>query len=128
MQNSSSLFWLYFGHHLDQLISSTIPNCSKNVTILAINLLENRKSDCTRSQTCLKTRYTLDFTIQKLYGTLNDTRIYVAFENPEVEYRNTYISYDLFSLIAEVGGTLGLTLGTSILTLLDTVLKRLPYY
>ena len=37
--------------------------------------------------------------------------MFVTFDNPEVEYHNTYISYDLLSLIGEVGGILGLTLG-----------------
>ena len=58
----------------------------------------------------------------------NKTELYVTFENPEVEYRNTYVSYDLLSLIAEVGGTLGLTLGASIITFLETIFQCLPYY
>ena len=56
------------------------------------------------------------------------SRVFVAFENPEVEYHNTYISYGLLSLIGEVGGTLGLTLGASIMTLFDSIFQRLPYY
>ena len=53
--------------------------------------------------------------------------LFVAYENPEVEYHNTYISYDLLSLIGEVGGILGLTLGASALTLLESLIQRIPF-
>ena len=54
--------------------------------------------------------------------------VYAAFENPEVEYLNTYISYGLLSLIGEIGETLGLRIGESIMKLLDIILGLLPYY
>ena len=49
--------------------------------------------------------------------------VYVAFENPEVEYRRSYISYDFVSMVGEIGGLLGLTIGASILTLFESLLK-----
>ena len=58
----------------------------------------------------------------------NKSSLFVAFENPEVEYHNTYISYDLLSFIGEVGGILGLTLGASAMTLFDSMFQRIPYY
>ena len=117
---------LNFGQHLDNLIPNKMPNCSKNVTKTAINLLMNQKSECTKSQTCENKRYALTHKWEK--GETNKTRLLLSFENPEVEYLNTYISYDMLSLIAEVGGTLGLTLGASIITLLETIFQRIPYY
>ena len=54
--------------------------------------------------------------------------IWLAFENPEVEHQNTYVNYDLLSLLAEIGGILGLTLGASTLTLLELFFQRLRYY
>ena len=119
---------LYFGHHLDQLIPSKTPNCSRNVTEKAINLLKSIKSECTRSQTCENTRYTTEFKIEKFYEELNHTKVFVAFESPQVEYHKTYISYGLLSLIGEIGGTLGLTIGASIMTLLDSIFHHFPYY
>ena len=62
------------------------------------------------------------------YYKRNETTVFVTFENPEVELHNTYISYGLLSLIGEVGGTLGLTIGASIMTLIDTIFQRIPYY
>ena len=58
----------------------------------------------------------------------NETLVYVSFENTQVEFHNTYISYVLLSLIGEVGGILGLTLGASVMTSLDFILQKLPYY
>ena len=45
------------------------------------------------------------------------------FDNPEVVYYNTYISYDFLNLIGEVGGLLGLTMGVSILSLIKSLLS-----
>ena len=54
--------------------------------------------------------------------------IYVTFENPEVEYHQSYISYDFISLVGEIGGILGITLGASVLTLFESVFVRFNYY
>ena len=54
--------------------------------------------------------------------------VWIAFENPEVISYNSYISYDLFNLISEIGGTLGLTLGASALTLMESLFQKVPYY
>ncbi len=47
--------------------------------------------------------------------------IYVCYQNPVVEYRISYVNYDLQSWISEIGGTIGLTLGISGLSLVDVV-------
>ena len=41
------------------------------------------------------------------------SELYVRYGDPIVEYNTDAISYDLQSLIGEVGGTLGLTIGLS---------------
>ena len=50
-----------------------------------------------------------------------NSAISVAFINPEVEYHHTYVSYDLISLVGEVGGIIGITLGASALTLFESL-------
>ena len=47
--------------------------------------------------------------------------IYVRYQNPVVEYRISYVNYDLQSWISEIGGTIGLTLGISGLSLVEVV-------
>ena len=54
--------------------------------------------------------------------------VVVAYSNPEVLTYNTYISYDLLSFIGEVGGILGLTLGVSALTFLESILHRFSLF
>ena len=85
------------------------------------------KSECSRLQTCENKRYTMTYRTEK-YDKRNKTTVFVTFENPEVELHHTYISYGLLSLIGEVGGTLGLTIGASVMTLIDTIFQRIPYY
>ena len=58
----------------------------------------------------------------------NRSVVWIAFTNPEVIYYNSYISYDGFNLIGEVGGTLGLTLGASAMTLFELLFQKVPYY
>ena len=54
--------------------------------------------------------------------------VWITFSNPEVANYHTYISYDLTSLIGEVGGILGLTLGVSALTFFELLLNCIRYY
>ncbi len=49
--------------------------------------------------------------------------VWIGFSNPEVGNYKTYISYDLTSLIGEVGGILGLTLGVSAFTFVESILN-----
>ena len=58
----------------------------------------------------------------------NQSVIYVRYQNPVVEYRISYVNYDLQSWISEIGGTIGLTLGISGLSLVEVIsdaIKRL---
>ena len=58
----------------------------------------------------------------------NKSLVYVVLENPEVEYHNSYISYDLQTFIGEIGGILGITLGASALTLFEFLFRLFPYH
>ena len=50
--------------------------------------------------------------------------LYFAYKYPEVVHHNTYISYDLLTLIGEVGGLLGLTLGASGLSIIKSLIGK----
>ena len=118
---------LYGGQHLDYFIHKEISNCSNNVTLEALERILNNKGNCTLMQTCKNTRFTAKHETQDSWIE-NKTVVWIVFENPEVEYHNTYISYGLISLIGEVGGILGLTLGASASTLLESIMQRIPHY
>ena len=118
---------LYSGQHLDDVIPKDASNCSSKVMLEAIDFISKKESKCVLSQTCESTRFTSNHKVKDTWSP-NKTLVYVTFENPEVEYQHSYISYDLISLIGEVGGILGLTLGASLLTLFESLFKRIPYY
>ena len=124
---------LYGGQHLDDFIHKEISNCSNKITLQALEWIThkkvnlNNKGNCTLMQTCENTRFTSKHETQETYVE-NKTVVWIAFENPEVEYHNTYVSYGLISLIGEVGGILGLTLGASASTMLESLLQRIPHY
>ena len=54
----------------------------------------------------------------------NKTVLFFAYKYPEIVHHNTYISYDLLTLIGEVGGLLGLTLGASGLSIIMALLEK----
>jgi len=80
------------------------------------------------SPTCENVRFTTKYKVEDSSWVKNASLIFVSLENPEVEFHNTYISYDLQSLIGEIGGILGITLGASALTLFEFLLQHFPCY
>ena len=118
---------LYSGPHLDGLIPKDAINCSYDVTLEALDFLSSKEINCTMSQTCDNVRFTSKHKTEETWIE-NKTLVYIRFENPEVEYHISYISYDLISLIGEVGGILGITLGASVLTLFEFLFERFSFY
>ena len=71
------------------------------------------------------TRFTSTYTVRE---DPKEMEIMIAFGNPEVLYHHTYISYDLISLVGEIGGIIGITLGASTLSFFDSLFQHLHYY
>ena len=113
---------LYSGPHLDDLTPKEATYCSYNVTLKALDFILRKKTSCFRSQTCDNVRFALKHKLLETWQE-NKSMVYIVFENPEVEYHHSYISYDLLSLIGEIGGILGITLGASALTLFEFLYK-----
>ena len=118
---------LYSGQHLDDFVSKDVLNCSHDVTVEALESIMKTESKCKQTITCEMTRFTSTYTVEESWKD-NKTVIWVGFVNPEVEHHNTYVSYDLVSLVGEIGGILGLTLGASTLTLLELLFQHLRFY
>ena len=118
---------LYTGQHLHDVIPKDASYCNYEVALEALDFTSEKESNCSMAQTCENVRFTSNHKAVETWLE-NRTLVYVVFENPEVEYQHSYISYDLISLIGEVGGILGLTLGASVLTLFESLFKHIPYY
>lgn len=114
---------LYHGRHLDNIIPPDLFNCSEEVTKEAFDLILRKQSKCTRSQACETTRFALSYLTEKTWLE-NKTVAYFQYKYPEVIHSNTYVSYGIISLIGEVGGFVGLTLGASILSLFESSMLR----
>ena len=81
-----------------------------------------------RSQACETKRFASVYNTGKTWFE-NKTIAYFQYKYPEVIHSHTYISYDLISLIGELGGILGLTLGASILSLFEaSMLKCISFF
>ena len=114
---------LYSGPHLDNFTPKEAINCSHDVTLEALDFISSKESHCSMSQTCENVRFTTKYKVEDTSWVKNRSLISTALENPEVEFHNTYVSYDLQSLIGEIGGILGITLGASALTLFEFLLN-----
>ena len=118
---------LYSGKHLDNLISNATPNCGESIIEKALDLIMNKESKCIRTRTCEKTRFKSTNKVHNSWRE-NKTLVYLTFENPEVIFYHTYINYDLLNLMGEIGGTLGLTLGASAMTLFESFFQHISFY
>ena len=58
---------------------------------------------------------------------LMNSRLHVNLSDPIVEYNIDAISYDLQSLVGEIGGTLGLTIGLSFLSFSEYLIQFMKY-
>ena len=117
---------LYSGPHLENSPKEAA-NCNHNVTLEALDFISRKESNCSNSQTCDNVKFTTKLKVQETWVE-NEDLIYVVLENPEVSYHHSYVSYDLNSLIGEVGGILGITLGASALTLFEFLFKCFKRY
>ena len=116
---------IYYGQHLDDFIPKDTTICSNAVTKSAIDMIKKKTSNCSRTLTCKMTRFTYIFKELKESYEKNENVVWMLFSNPEVINYHTYISYDILSLVGEVGGILGLTLGVSALTFFGNSSHRL---
>jgi hypothetical protein len=126
---------LYSGHHLENIkdIPKDISNCSYDVTPEVLQFYVNQSldlnkgSNCSMAQTCKNVRFISNYKVDETWIE-NKTLVFVVFESPEVEYYNSYVSYNWMSLLADIGGMLGLTLGASVFTSFEFLFHQIPYY
>ena len=99
---------------------SNLTQCPKLVTLEILKeMLQSQEnvSDCQIRQACHQTKYTINVEKNKS----NTTFLGILYEDPVVEHHNAYRSYDGQSLLGEIGGTLGLTLGLSLSSINDYI-------
>ena len=102
---------MHTGKHLKSIFDRKLPVCSEGNILRALQIRQNY-SNANFWQTCIKTKFAE--MLQK-FAPVNagSTTITISFQDPEVEFYGTYVNYDLQSLVGEIGGVLGLTLGAS---------------
>ena len=105
---------------MDKYMKNDYSECSNEVTKEIVSNVRQTKI-CSVGQACNTTKFM--FTLQEYHGLVdtNLTRIRVAYLDPEVEFHQTYINYNFQSLISEIGGVLGLTLGASVMSLVQSI-------
>ena len=72
---------------------------------------------CSAESACKTTKYLAS--LQEFDTDRNVSAVLIAYENQEVEHYTTFINYSFLSLISEIGGILGLTLGVSALSMMN---------
>ena len=98
---------LHFHQHFDQLYNDNLAFCPSIQSCTHIDYILSVSSDI---------------------GTKNPSIIGIEFYKPVVEYHIEEISYDFQSLIGEVGGTMGLTVGLSFLSIFEWILDLFKNY
>ena len=103
------LLHLHFRKHFDQLYNDNLAFCPS-------------------IQSCTHIDYILSVSSNINIGSNNPSTIGIEFCKPVVEYHIEEVSYDLQSLIGEVGGTMGLTVGLSFLSIIEWILDLIKQY
>ena len=116
--------FLNFGNHLRKYFQLGLQECDQKVVKKALYffLHRNESSSCTQVPVCRKTK--LKISIQEMNLNADVSTFVVNHNDPEIEHHFTSISYDVLSLIGEIGGVLGLTLGLSFFSLLQFLIER----
>ena len=84
------------------------------------NEMKNMSDFCPLIKRCNRTNLRIDQTFtDKPSNTSSD--IVIRIRDPTIQFVKDSYSYDLQSFIGEVGGTLGLMLGYSFMTLIDLI-------
>ena len=76
---------------------------------------------CSTESACKTTKYLAS--LQEFDTDRNVSAVLIAYEDQEVEHYTTFINYSFLSLISEIGGILGLTLGVSALSMMNFTLS-----
>jgi len=94
--------------------------CSHEVVKEVVGKL--RKSEfCNPEAACKTTKYLAS--LQEFDTTKKVSKVQIMYEDQEVEHYTTFINYGSLSLISEIGGILGLTLGISALSMMTYIEK-----
>ena len=104
---------------IDQNVQK-LQECSQEVVKEVIGNL--RKSNvCRRESVCNTTKFTASWQEFDLFEPSLKERLIMGYETFDVQHHDTTINYGLQSLVSEIGGLLGLTLGASILSMFDSI-------
>ena len=94
-----------------------------------VQMYKDNLNDCPSYQGCTHINYKLTVTRgMRLASNAKPTEIGINFYKPIVEYHIEEISYDFQSLVGEVGGTMGLTVGLSFLSIFEWILDHFKKY
>ena len=119
------------GLHLKSLRNANagLPNCTRDQVMEIYHRVfwnDSVRHLCPKVQACSQTSFNL--ALMQYDRTDNRSKVTLAFQDPIVETIIESISYDMQSLISEVGGVLGLTLGLSgisLANLLSFIINKL---
>ena len=92
-----------------------------------MDLLRIVKKKCPGIQSCHRAKY--NFELKESYRkNQNHTTLKIMMFDPIIEYSIDFISYDFQSLVGEIGGTLGLTIGLSFFSFAEWVIGIIHYF
>ena len=120
--------FLNFGQHLKEFLEMDLLECNQTVVRNAIDLfVDTKDTNCLSQPVCHKTKFSLSLREFERKDD-NFSTFTIAFQDSEIEHHVTRISYDIFSLIGEIGGVLGLTLGLSVFSIIGSCVESLTVF
>ena len=105
----------YTGKHLDENLGPNLPNCNGSVTFEMLLKSEEDIGNCSKSVPCKHTDYFIDAAKSHVEHTNNQqkSRVRLRYNVPFTEHYHSSVAVDEQTLIGQLGGNLGITIGWS---------------
>ena len=119
---------------LPQFNSTKLKYCNASIhTIFKkqyLELVNSMGTNCPSKQACQQVKFSVDFSYfdwVDANGNDKKSELWIEYGDSIVEFNTDFISYDIQSLVGEIGGTLGLCIGTSFLSFAEWFIDFLNY-
>ena len=116
--------FLYSGYHLETYFKRALVNCTDDDLKTIMEFWESEKTSCKLGQMCYTEKYS--FLVEKfdISYRSNKSEVLVSLKENLVKHRETYVNYNFQSLVSEIGGILGITLGASAFSLVQVLFQK----
>ena len=116
--------FLNSGDHMEKYFQRKLADCTDDKLKSIMEFWESEKTSCKLDQMCYTEKYSFLTARFDISYRSNKSEVLIMLQNANIKHRDTYVNYNFQSLVSEIGGILGMTLGASALSLIKVLQFR----